>query len=167
MKLRLSIIVTALVLLCACQRDEEDIQVIDQVLKMYVHNSAGQDLLNNRIKDSYSSVSLLDLLGETALVPVSGFSLIKDSDTVTYLDYAAGAVRLKRDSIGPELKTYYSKFIIRYSKTVNSQTVTDDDTIEIDYKWTPSLFELSSLKYNNQLKFTKVSGQPNVVKIVK
>lgn len=167
MKLRLSIIVAALVLLLSCQRDEEDIQVIDQVLKMYVQNSAGQDLLNSKITGSYTSVNLLDLLGETALVSVSGFSLIKDSDTVTYLDYPAGAVRLKRDSLSPTLKTYYSKFIIRYSKTVNSQTVTDDDTIEIDYKWTPSLFELSTLKYNNQLKFTKVPGQPNVVKIVK
>lgn len=167
MKVRLSIIVAGLMLLFSCQRDSEDVQAIDQVLKMYVRSSNGQDLLNNRIKGSYTSVSMLDLLGKTALVSFSGYSLLKDSDTITYIDYAAGAVRLKRDSLSPEYKTYYSKFIIRYSKTVNTQTVTDDDTIEINYKWTPSLFELSTLKYNDQLKFTKVPGQPNVVNIVK
>ncbi|MBN9337069.1 MAG: hypothetical protein J0I88_04370, partial [Chryseobacterium sp.] len=59
------------------------------------------------------------------------------------------------------------RFIIRYSKTANSQTVNDDDIIEIEYKWTPSVFELSKLWYDNELKFTKVQGQPNIVRIVK
>lgn len=150
-----------------CRGDQEEFQVIDQVLKMYVKSPSNQDLLNNKIPGSYSSVSLLDLLSETALTPVSGSSLLKDSDTITYLDYAAGATRLLKDSISPELKTYRSRFIIRYSKTNNSQTVNDDDIIEIEYKWTPSVFELSKLWYDNELKFTKVTGQPNIVTIVK
>lgn len=167
MKLRFSIIVSTFIVLISCRGDQEDFQVIDQVLKMYVKSVSNQDLLNNKIPGSYSSVSLLDLLSETALTPVSGFSLLKDSDTITYLDYAAGATRLLKDSISPELKTYRSRFIIRYSKTSNSQTVNDDGIIEIEYKWTPSVFELSKLWYDNELKFTKVTGQPNIVTIVK
>lgn len=168
MKLRLSIILSAIIILFSCRGDEEDFQVIDQVLKMYVRNAANQDLLNNRIPGSYTSVALLDLLDETtAEKPVSGYSLLKDADTVVYIDYPAGAVRQLKDSVNPELKTYRSRFIIRYAKTVNSETETDDDIIEIEYKWTPTLFELSKLWYDNELKFTKVPGQPNIVRIVK
>ncbi len=57
--------------------------------------------------------------------------------------------------------------IIRLSKTVDEETVVDDDTIKIEYNWTPSLFQLSKLWYNKELKFTKVQGQPNIVTIVK
>lgn len=150
-----------------CRGDENEYQVIDQVLKMYVRSASNPDLLNSKIPGSYTSVSLLDLLSETAQAPISGSSLQKDSDTITYLDYAAGAVRELKDSISPELKTYRSRFLIRYSKTMNSQTVNDDDTIEIEYRWTPSLFELSKLWYDNQLIFTKVEGQPNMITIIK
>ncbi len=150
-----------------CRGDENDYQIIDQVLKMYVRSASNPDLLNSKIPGSYTSVSLLDLLSETAQAPVSGSSLQKDLDTITYLDYAAGAVRRLKDSISPELKIYRSKFLIRYSKKTNSQTVNDDDTVEIEYRWTPSRFELSKLWYDNQLIFTKVPGQPNIVTIIK
>lgn len=168
MKLKISIILSAIVLLFSCRGDGDDVQTIDQVLRLYVKNSTGQDLLNSKMPGSYSSVTLLDQLDEiTANKPISGYSLLKDADTVVYMDYAAGAIRLLKDSISPELKTYKSRFIIRYSKTANSQTVNDDDIIEIEYKWTPSVFELSKLWYDNELKFTKVQGQPNIVRIVK
>lgn len=170
MKLRISIILATIILLVSCKGDnEDDGQIIDQVLMMYVKSSAnGQDLLNSKINGSYSSVSLLDLLDETtANKPISGQSLVKDADTVVYMDYAAGAIRQLKDSISPELKTYKSRFIIRYSKTVNSQVVNDDDIIELEYQWTPSLFQLSKLWYDNELKFTKVPGQRNIVTIVK
>ncbi|GGG42997.1 hypothetical protein [Epilithonimonas arachidiradicis] len=168
MKLKISIIFSAIVLLFSCRGDEDDIQVIDQVLKLYVKDAAGQDLLNSKIPGSYSSVALLDQLDETtANKPISGQTFLKDADTVVYMDYAAGAIRQLKDSISPELKTYRSRFIIRYSKTVNSQTVNDDDIIEIEYKWTPSLFQLSKLWYDNELKFTKTQAGPNIVTIVK
>lgn len=169
MKLRISIILTAVVLLFSCRGDEEDVQTIDQVLMLYVRSATNnQDLLNSKIDGSYSTVALLDQLDETtANKPITGYSLLKDADTVVYMDYAAGAVRELKDSISPELKTYRSRFIIRYSKTVNSQTVNDDDIIEIEYNWTPSLFQISKLWYDNELKFTKVPGQRNVVQIVK
>ncbi|WP_374445784.1 hypothetical protein [Epilithonimonas sp.] len=167
MKLRISIILAAIILLFSCRGDDNDYQVIDQVLNLYVRNQYGQDLLDSKLEGSYSSVTLLDLLSETALTSVSGSSLQKDVKNITYLDYAGGATRLLKDSISAEQKTYYSRFVIRYSKTVDTQVINDDDTIEIEYKWTPSLFELSKLWYNNELKFTKVSGQPNIVTIVK
>ncbi|WP_333851427.1 hypothetical protein [Epilithonimonas sp.] len=172
MKLRISIILTALILLFSCRGDnEEDVQVIDQVLTLYVKSATNdQDLLNSKIPGSYSSVSLLDLLDETiANKPISGQTFVKDADTVVYMDYPAGAIRLLKDSISPELKTYYSNFIIRYSKKVNDVVVTNfaSDTILIEYSWTPSLFQISKLWYNNDLKFTKVPGQRNVVQIVK
>lgn len=169
MKLRISIILTAVVLLFSCRGDEENVQAIDQVLMLYVRSATNnQDLLNSKIDGSYSTVALLDQLDETtANKPITGYSLLKDADTVVYMDYAAGAVRELKDSISPELKTYRSRFIIRYSKIVNSQTVNDDDIIEIEYNWTPSLFQISKLWYDNELKFTKVPGQRNVVQIVK
>lgn len=167
MKLRISIILSAIILLLSCRGDGEDTQVIDQVLNLYMKNSAGQDLLNYKIKGSYSSVTLLDLLADTDLKSFSGYSLVKDADTVTYLDYPAGAIRLLKDSISPEQKTYYSKFVIRLSKTENSSAITDDDTIRIEYTWTPSLFQISKLYYNDELKFTKTQGLRNVVTIVK
>ncbi|SHK10374.1 hypothetical protein [Epilithonimonas mollis] len=167
MKRRISIILTAIVLLFSCRGDGNDFQVIDQVLKLYVRSANNPDLLNNQIDGSYSSVVLYDLLNPTALTIVPGTSLLKDADAITYLDYTAGAIRQLKDSISPELKTYKSRFIIRYSKTVNSEVVNDDDIIEIEYRWTPSLFELSKLSYDNEVKFTKVPGQPNIVRIVK
>lgn len=172
MKLRISIILTAVVLLFSCRGDnEDDVQVIDQVLMLYVKSATNdQDLLNSKIDGSYSSVALLDLLDETtANKPITGQTFPKDADTVVYMDYPAGAIRLLKDSITPELKTYYSNFIIRYSKKVNDVVVTDfdSDTILIEYNWTPSLFQISKLWYNNELKFTKVPGQRNVVQIVK
>ncbi|WP_379966558.1 hypothetical protein [Epilithonimonas sp. UC225_85] len=168
MKLKISIILSAVILLFSCQRDEDEIQAIDQVLKLYMHNADGQDLLNSKIPGSYSTPTLLDLLGEENEQAVSGYTFPKDADTVVYMDYPAGAIRLLRDSsISPEQKTYYSRFIIRLPKTINNVVVNDDDTIEIEYNWTPSLFQLSKLWYNKELKFTKIQGQPNIVRIVK
>ncbi|PZU81084.1 MAG: hypothetical protein DI529_15965 [Chryseobacterium sp.] len=166
MKLRLSIILSAIILLFSCRGDEEEIQVIDQVLNLYMKNSAGQDLLNTNIDGSYSSAALYDLLNETALTSVTS-SLLKDSNGVIYMEYLAGATRLLKDSVSPSQKTFESEVIIRLSKTVDEETVVDDDTIRIEYNWTPTLFQLSKLWYNDELKFTKVQGQPNIVTIVK
>lgn len=168
MKLKISIILSAILLLFSCQRDEEENQTIDQVLKLYMKNSAEQDLLNSKITGSYSSVVLQDLLGEKDLQTISGYTFPKDADTVVYMDYPAGAVRLKIDSLSnDDEQTYYSRFVIKLSKTVNQVVQVDDDTIKIEYKSTPSLFQISKLWYNDELKFTKIKGQPNVVRIVK
>ncbi|WP_312769668.1 hypothetical protein [Epilithonimonas sp.] len=161
----------ALLTLVCCRGDEDNTQIIDQVLMMYVHNATGQDMLNSKIPGSYSSVALLDLLDETtADKPISGQTFPKDADTVVYMDYPAGAIRLLKDTITSDSqeKIYYSNFIIQYFKIVNSvSTLSSQDTIRIEYSWKPSLFQISKLWYNEQLKFTKVQGQRNVVRIVK
>ena len=167
MKPRLSIILFAFIILFSCKRDDEEMQVIDQVLNLYMKNSSGQDLFNPKIDGSYTSVALYDLLADTDLKPISGYSLLKNTDTISYMDYTAGAIRLLQDSINHDQKTYYSQFIIRLSKTENNIPVIDDDTIKIEYSLTPSVFQLSKLYYNDVLKFTKTKGQPNVVTIVK
>ena len=130
-------------------------------------NTAGQDLLNSRIKGSYSTVILQDLLGQKDLQAITGYSFPKDADTVVYMDYPAGAIRLKVDSLSNDnVQTYYSRFVIRLTKT-DAVPPDDFDTIKIEYKSTASLFQISKLWYNNELKFTKVPGQPNIVKIIK
>jgi len=170
MKLRISIILATVVLLFSCRGDnEDDVQIIDQVLMMYVKSSTnGQDLLNPKIKNSYSNVTLLDLLDPVvAQKPISDQTFPKDADTIVYMDYAAGAIRLKIDSQSNESEqTYYSKFLIKFS--VKDAVLPDDyDTIRIEYKSTPSLFQISNLWYNDKLKFTKVPGKRNIVTIVK
>ena len=67
MKQRISIILSAIILLFSCRGDDNDYQVIDQVLNLYVKSQDGQDLLDSEVEGSYSSVTLLDLLSETAL----------------------------------------------------------------------------------------------------
>ena len=169
MKLKLLTILSTIFLLFSCQRDEAETQTIDQVLTLYMKNAAGQDLLNSKIDGSYTSVSLFDILGVRDLMPISGYNLLKDVDTITYLDYPAGAIRLKIDSLSNENEeTYFSRFVIRLSRPSNSTTpLVDDDTIKIEYKSTPSLFQISKLWYNGDLKFTKIQGEPNIVTIVK
>jgi hypothetical protein len=169
MKLKISIIISSILLLFSCQRDEADVQVIDQVVKLYMSSATtGQDLLNPKITGSYSTPTLLDLLGERDLQPISGYTFPKDADTLVYMDYPAGAIRKKIDSLSNDNEqTYYSRFVIRLPRTINEVVVNDDDTIKIEYKSTPSLFQISKLWYNDELKFTKTQGGQNIVKIVK
>jgi len=165
MKLKISILLAATILLFSCQRDQEETQTIDQVLKLYIKNSTNPDLLNPKIKGSYTSASLLDLLGAKDSIAITGYSLLKDSDTITYLDYPAGAIRLKIDSLSnDDEQIYYSLFALKLAK---SATSSDKDLIKIEYRSTPSVFQISKLWYNGELKFTKVPGQPNIVEIVK
>ncbi len=168
MKLKISIILSSIFLLLSCQRDEGETQVIDQVLKLYMSSATtGQDLLNSNIDGSYSAVVLQDLLGTRDLQTISGYTFPKDADTVVYMDYPAGAVRLKIDALSNDIEqTYYSKFVIKLS-TKDAVLPDDYDTIRIEYTSTPSLFQISKLWYNDELKFTKTKGQPNIVKIVK
>ena len=169
MKLRISIILSTILVLMSCQRDEADVQTIDQVLKLYISSAAtGQDLLNPNIQGSYSTPTLLDLLGVRDQEPISGFTFPRDADTLVYMDYPAGAIRLKNESLSNDNEQiYYSRFIIRLPRTINEIVVNDDDTIKIEYKSTPSLFQISKLWYNGELKFTKTQAGQNIVRIVK
>ena len=52
------------------------------------------------------------------------------------------------------------------TKKVNDTNRIVNDTMIINYTSTPNLFQVSKVWYNDVLKFTKVEGQPNIVKTV-
>ncbi len=168
MKSKVLLLLFITVLLYSCRKeDENNVQKIDQVVNIYLKDTSGKDLLNTNLSGAFTSVSAQDLNADKALQSISGFSVKKDKDTVAYIDYAAGATRLLSDSVSATQKKYRSDFYLNLSKIVNKVTVTDTDTLKIEYSWTPTLFQVSKLWYNNKLVFTKVDGQQNIIKIVK
>lgn len=159
-------LILALVTLFSCRQDEETLQNIDQVLNIYVKDASGKDLLNSKIKTNYSNVALLDLLAKTDQQPVNTV-ILADKDSVRFVEYVAGATRLIKDSINKDSKSYYSSMIMRFTKIENDKPVVDDDTIRIEYQWTPQKFEVSKMYHSNRLVFIKSASQPNIVSIVK
>lgn len=149
----------------SCRNDENDVQKIDQVMQLYI-DSLGQDMLNVKLPGSYTTTSMNDVYGLTDNAPVT-FSVKKDADTVSFIEYVAGAKRIRIDST--ELsKTYESKIALTLIKSINDSVKrTTNDTMTIQYLSTPTLFEISKVWYNDVLQFTKVEGQPNVIKISK
>lgn len=148
----------------ACRGDDESLQKIDQVLELYVKNSSGQDLLNTSIDGSYKSVTLTDIGGLYDQSSISGYALKKDADTVTYLEYKAGATRYLLDSTNPDYKRYRSDMQANYI-TASNDTI--QDTISVVYEWTPQVFQIQSVMYNKATVFTKTEGASNIAKIVK
>ena len=151
--------------LFSCRNDEDAVQKIDQVIRLYI-DSAGQDMLNSNIKGSYSNIRMNDVYGLTDSAPVN-FSTKKDQDTVNFIEYIAGARRIGIDSAGTS-KTYESKIALIMSRSLpNAATAIVNDTMTIQYSFTPELFQVSKIWYNKTLRFTKVTGEPNIVKIQK
>ena len=149
----------------SCRSDEEAVQKIDQIINLYV-DSLGQDMLNAKISGSYISSSMNDVYGLTDSAPVT-FSVKKDADTINYIEYLAGAKRIGIDS-SESFKTYESKIALLLTKKINDSTRrSTNDTLTIQYRSTPTLFQVSKIWYNNVLHFTKVEGEPNILKIVK
>ena len=149
----------------SCRNDESDVQQIDQIIHLYI-DSANQDMLNAKIPGSYTNIRMNDVYGITDTAPVN-FTPKKTLDTINYIEYIAGAKRIGIDSVG-DSKNYQSKIALILTKKINDSTnAIINDTMTIDYHWTPTLFQVSKVWYNNVLKFTKVEGQPNIVKITK
>ena len=148
----------------SCRSDEDAVQRIDQVINLYI-DSLGQDMLNSKVPGSYTNSRMNDVYGLTDNAPVS-FTIKEDADTISYIEYLAGAKRIGIDSSGTS-KTYESKVALFLTKKVNDSNRVTNDTITIQYLSTPELFQVSKLWYNGVLQFTKVEGQPNTVKIVK
>ena len=151
--------------LFSCRNDDEVVQDIDQVVQIYI-DSAGQDMLNTNIEGGYTDIRMNDVNGFTDSAPVT-FSFKKDKDTLNYIEYIAGARRIGVDS-SAAFKTYESTVaLILNKRTSDSTTVVIYDTVRLQYNSTPELFQISKVWYNNVLKFTKVEGAPNVVKVQK
>ncbi|MBP7173415.1 MAG: hypothetical protein KBA33_04995 [Cloacibacterium sp.] len=156
-----------LFLFVSCRNEDADLQKIDQVTSIYIKDVSGKDLLNSKLSGTYTSVALKDLNGIYDLVPITTFSLKKDADTVNYIEYIAGAKRILKDSVSASQKSYQSDFVIHLSKVVDNTTVTDVDTLRMEYSWTPTLFQISKAYYNENLVFSKTEGQSNIIKVVK
>ena len=149
----------------ACRKDDDPVQNIDQILQIYI-DSAGQDMLNTNLPGGYTNIRMNDVNGLTDAAPVN-FTLKKDADTINYIEYLAGARRVGTDST-QNVKIYESKIALILNKKINDSTMaTVNDTMTLQYHATPELFQISKGWYNNVLRFTKVAGAPNVVRIVK
>ena len=149
----------------SCRNDEATVQKIDQIIQLYI-DSADQDMLNTNIKGGYTNAKMNDVYGLTDTAPVN-FSSKKDNDTASYIEYIAGARRIGIDSSGSS-KTYESKIALSFTKSITDSTSTTiNDTMTVQYRLTPEVFQVSKIWYNNVLQFTKVADEPNIVKIRK
>ena len=118
-------------------------------------------MLNAKLPNSYTSISMNDVFGETDNAPIS-VSLKKTSDTVSYIEYLAGAKRMALDN-----NHYQSKIALSLRKTKGNATQTTLDTLVLNYTMSPDLFQISSATYNGTTVFTKNSGTENIIKIFK
>ncbi|PIF44068.1 hypothetical protein CLU96_0996 [Chryseobacterium sp. 52] len=155
-------LIAVLFLTVSCGSDEDSLQRIDQIMNIYMKNNAGQDLLNAKKAGSYTSYSVNDVNGLTDVAPVA-FPLKMTTDSIYYFEYLRGARRVIKDSISPENKTYRSNLTFSFTRTVNNLPVTVIDAMEISYRWTPSLFQVSEVRYNGQVVFSKAADAPNAI----
>lgn len=152
--------------LFSCRKGDEDVQKIDQITHIYI-DSAGQDMLNSKLLNSYIAVSMNDDYGITDNVPVS-FTLKKTADTVNYLEYVAGAKRILVDSSDAQRKIYESRIALNMiKKTSDSTQVKVNDTLILRYVNAPDIFYLNEAFYNKVKVFSKTPGQPNLVQVHK
>lgn len=160
------LIVLILALLSSCRTDDEGLQQVDQITQIYI-DSAGQDMLNSKLINSYVSVSMNDDYGDTDNVPVS-FTMKKNSDTVNYIEYIAGARRVLIDSADSSKKIYESRIALNMQKKISaSSQVLVNDTLILRYVSAPEIFYLNEAWYNKVKVFGKISGQPNIIQVHK
>lgn len=154
--------IAVLFLTVSCGSDDDSLQRIDQVMNFSIKNVAGQDLMNPKKAGSFTSYSVNDFNGTTAVAPVS-ISLRMTTDSLYYFEYIKGAKRITLDSISPENRTYKSNLTFTLSKIVNNQTVSVNDEMEIRYRYTPSVFQVSQVLYNGKEVFSKAADAPNAI----
>ncbi|GEN66951.1 MULTISPECIES: hypothetical protein [Chryseobacterium] len=159
------ILVMAFALL-SCKSDDESLQRIDQIMNIYMVNSAGQDLLNSKKPGSFSGYSVNDSLGDRDISPVN-IPLRMRADSTFYMEYIAGAKRKRLDSVSPDNpgtgNSYYSVMTLGLRRTVNNVADTITDRLRIEYRKTPTLFQVSKVYYNDVLQFSKEADQPNSI----
>lgn len=164
-KMRILAILSMLLVISSCRADEQPLQEIDQVIRFYVKNAKGQDLLNSKLPGSYKEVLLKDLGGERDQVPMGNADIKRNKDTLSYVEYIAGARRNLTDSISPDLKKYRSDILVQYRRSTADST--DADSMSVFYEWTPQLFRIDQIHYNGKKVFEKAPGNDNTFTIVK
>ena len=159
-----------LIIFCAflsCRTGDDELQRIDQILNIYMKNKSGRDLFHKKNDSTYFTYSLNDVNGVADLAPVNS-TLKATSDSTLFIEYIAGAKRVGIDTLNPDNKIYQSEITISLIKRLNNTILdTINEDLKIEYRMTPSVFEVSKVYYNDTLRFTKQDGSPNVVTIVK
>ncbi|WP_346983456.1 hypothetical protein [Chryseobacterium sp. POE27] len=151
----------------SCSTGDDELQRVDQILNIYMKNKAGRDLFHQKKDLTYFTYSFNDVNGVADLAPVSS-TLKATTDSTLFIEYIAGAKRIGIDTLNPDNKIYRSQITVALIKRLNNtilDTITED--LKIDYRMTPSVFEVSKVYYNDTLRFSKQEGSPNVVTIVK
>lgn len=141
-------IVIVFLAIISCRNSDEDLQVIDQRVHLYI-DSAGIDMLNANDDLAYRNLTFNDVYGQTESSPVSLVSNV-DENSVYYRIYIAGAVRRLVDSTNPSSLIYESKIALRLTRQINNVDVNTYDTLTLRYKNEPQLFQVDKAFYNNQ-----------------
>lgn len=151
----------------SCSTGDDELQRVDQILNIYMKNKAGRDLFHQKKDSTYFTYSFNDVNGVADLAPVSS-TLKATADSTLFIEYIAGAKRVGIDTLNAENKTYQSRITVSLIKRLNNTILdTINEDLKIEYRMTPSVFEVSKVYYNDTLRFTKQEGSPNVVTIVK
>ncbi|MGG7471051.1 hypothetical protein ACVVIH_14710 [Chryseobacterium arthrosphaerae] len=150
------IIVFALI---SCKSDDESLQRIDQFMNIYMKSNTNPDLLNAKKSGSYTAYSVNDMLGDRDISPVS-IPLKMRPDSTFYMEYISGAKRRKLDSAGT---MYYSRMRLTLSRNVNNAPENTFDTLEIRYRNSLEVFQVSQVLYNRKLMFSKEAGAANSI----
>lgn len=151
----------------SCRNGDDELQRVDQILNIYMKNKSGRDLFHNKKDATYFTYSFNDDNGVADLAPVNS-TLKATADSTLFIEYIAGAKRVGVDSLDPNNKIYRSNITVSLIKRLNNTILdTIEEKLRIEYRMTPSLFEVSKVYYNDTLRFTKQEGLPNVVTIVK
>jgi hypothetical protein len=161
-------ITMSLMALLSCKSDEEDIQKIDQILSFYMKNAAGKDLFNPTAVGSYSQIKMNDVFGEADNSPVTFSGPTIQIDSTYKIEYTAGAKRRLLSSDANDNRLYQSKIALNMRQKINDtlfQTILD--TMEIQYRWSPTLFEVSKVLYNKNEVFNKTPTSGNTFTITK
>lgn len=149
----------------SCRSSDENIQDIDQIVRLYI-DSAGIDMLNSSDTLAYQSLSFNDVYSDTESSPVS-FSSAYDDDTIYYRQYTAGATRSLVDDSDENNLIYESKIALTLATTYNDETISTYDTLTLRYTYTPMLFQINQAFYNNQEITMEESDDAHLIKIYK
>lgn len=149
----------------SCRNSDENIQNIDQIVRLYI-DSVGRDMLNSSDTLAYQSLSFNDVYGDTENSPVS-FSSAYDNDTIHYRQYIAGATRYLVDDTDKNNLIYESKIALTLATKYNNKTINTYDTLTLRYIYTPILFQINQAFYNKQEITMKKSDDAHLIKIYK
>jgi len=160
---------TICLVLFSCSDNEDSFQEIDQLMSFYIQDANGKNLLIPNKIGSFTTVAMNDMLAPIDNAPVPN-SVKTVSDSLQYIEYIAGATRQLESGGESENRIYRSQIRVDLIKKLTDSTFADvdNDTLQIFYRWTPAVFEVSKVLYNNsELPLTKDSENRNVVRIIK